>query len=60
MTRTFAIASIFRAPTGNLVSRTLNALVAADRRYRERCHLTRMSDADLADIGLTRDDLHKL
>ena len=60
MTRTFALTSLFRFGSGNIALRALNALVDADRRYRERCQLGRMTDAELLDIGMTRDDVYKL
>ncbi len=42
---------------GSIAARLVHAFVTADRRWRDRQILERKTDADLADVGLTRGDV---
>lgn len=44
-------------PAKNLASRIAQWLLQADRRYREKRHVSRLSSDQLRDIGLSRSDL---
>jgi uncharacterized protein YjiS (DUF1127 family) len=49
-----------RRPFPLLVRRFVDALVEADRRYRERRYLEGMDDRMLRDIGTTRAELDRM
>jgi len=55
-TKTTRTAPLSRWSLGGLLQRSLDRLVAADRAYRERQKMRRLSDDLLRDMGLTRRD----
>ena len=56
MIRTLSHLRFLNLRTDNLVRRIVAALVEADRKYRDRCHVCNLTDEQLRDIGLSRED----
>jgi uncharacterized protein YjiS (DUF1127 family) len=58
ITTTPVIRPAQRAPRPLFV-RIRDAILAADARHRDQCRLMELTDVQLDDIGLTRDDLRR-